>query len=158
MRWNTEPMKSNEADLLQRALEIAIDGHRGQRQMDGLPYVLHPLELMGRVHSPAAKMAAVLHDVVEDTRYTIDDLEHEGFGADVLDAIRLLTHDDGSDYETYVEQIATNALATEVKLADLSHNMTITRIPKLRPKDLDRLAKYHKAHVRLTAAAVDHER
>jgi len=143
-------LTNEQADLLQRAIEIAVTGHRSQRQKDGSPYVLHPLTLMHRVHDVEAKMAAVLHDVVEDTEFTIEDVAAEGFSAAVIDALRLLTHDDGSDYFDYIDRIATNPLATKVKLADLEHNMTVTRIVELKQRDLDRLAKYHRAHTILT--------
>ena len=143
-------LTNEEADLLQRAIEMAVTGHRSQRQKDGSPYVLNPLTLMHLVHGPEAKMTAVLHDVVEDTDFTIDDIAAEGFSSTVVEAVRCLTHDDGSDYFDYIDVIAKNPLATRVKLADLEHNMTVTRIVDLKQKDLDRLAKYHRAHQTLT--------
>ena len=134
---------------LQRAIEIAVEAHRGQVQKSGLPYVLHPLALMGAVASVDAKMAAVLHDVVEDTPWTLDDLRAEGYSETVVDALDCLTHRDGESYDDYLDRIAVNELAREVKLADLNDNMNARRIPKLQPKDLDRLGKYHRAWFRL---------
>lgn len=130
---------------LQRAIEIAVTAHKAQLQKNGLPYVLHPLTLMFGVDALEAKMAAVLHDVVEDTAWTLDELKEEGFPKDVIDAVAYLTHDASLSYESYIEQIATNDLARVVKLADLTDNMNTLRIPELQEKDFERLSKYHKA-------------
>ena len=130
---------------LERAIAICVEAHRGQRQKDGLPYALHPLALAQAVGPVKAKIAAVLHDVVEDTDWTLAALEAEGFAPAVIRALALLTHDDGSPYPDYVERIARNALAREVKLADLEHNMDLRRIPSPTARDLERLAKYRAA-------------
>ena len=130
---------------LQRAIEIAVSAHKGQLQKNGLPYVLHPLSLMQSVRSVNAKITAVLHDVVEDTAWTMEDLETEGFSQRVLAALDCLTHTPEESYEEYISKIRTNPLAREVKLADLQDNMNIRRIPELQPKDLKRLERYHQA-------------
>ena len=130
---------------LQRAIEIAVSAHKGQLQKNGLPYVLHPLSLMQSVRSVDAKITAVLHDVVEDTDWTMEDLEAEGFSQRVLAALDCLTHTPEESYEDYISKICTNPLAREVKLADLQDNMNIRRIPELQPKDLKRLERYHQA-------------
>jgi (p)ppGpp synthase/HD superfamily hydrolase len=138
----------NENELmanLQRAIEIAVLAHRGQLQKDGLPYVLHPLSLMFSVKSVDAKMAAVLHDVVEDTEITHDDLQKEGFPKSVLEAVHCLTHRDGEAYDNYIERIKQDEIAREVKLADLRDNMSMPRIPELADRDLARMKKYHRA-------------
>ena len=139
---------------LQRALEIAIESHKGQLQKNGLPYVLHPLTLMLSVTSVEAKISAVLHDVVEDTDWELEDLEAEGFSPCVLEALNCLTHKDGQSYEVYIERISTNKIAREVKLADLKDNMNIRRIPELKEKDLTRLEKYHRAWRKLGGSDV----
>lgn len=138
---------------LQRALEIAVMAHREQREKNGKPYVFHPIRLMMAVETEQAQMAALLHDVVEDTAVTMDELVAEGFDKAVIDALRLLTHDDGSPYDAYIERIRHNAIAREVKLADLTDNMNIRRIPNLKQKDLDRLDKYHRSYLTL----INHE-
>ena len=130
---------------LQRAIEIAVSAHKGQLQKNGLPYVLHPLSLMQSVRSVNAKITAVLHDVVEDTAWTMEDLEAEGFSKQVLAALDCLTHTPEESYEDYISKIRTNPLAREVKLADLQDNMNIRRIPELQQKDLKRLERYHQA-------------
>lgn len=134
---------------LQRAIEIAVEAHKDQVQKSGLPYVLHPLALMGAVSAIDAKIAAVLHDVVEDTAWSLDDLRAEGFSPAILAAIDCLTHRDGEAYDDYIERVAGNELARTVKLADLKDNMNFRRIPELKQKDLDRLAKYHRAWFQL---------
>ena len=91
------------------------------------------------------KIAAVLHDVVEDTPVSLEDLHAEGFGRTVLEAVELLTHPDGMSYEAYVDRLAGNPVARRVKLADLAHNMDITRIPNPKHRDFERLEKYHRA-------------
>lgn len=137
---------------LQRALEIAVAAHRGQRQKNGLPYVLHPLTLLQAVGSVDAKIVAALHDVVEDSHWTLDELRREGFSARVLEALDRLSRRDGEDYDAYIERVGADPLAREVKLADLADNMNLRRIPELRPKDLERLDKYHRAWRRLGGA------
>ena len=137
---------------LQRAIEIAVTAHKGQLQRNGLPYVLHPLTLMMGVASVEAKMAAVLHDVIEDTNWQLDDLRAERFSESVIQAIDCLTHRAGEEYETYIERVRVNEIAREVKLADLTDNMNICRIPELKLRDLSRLERYHKAWLRLGGA------
>ena len=134
---------------LQRALEIAVTVHKGQVQKSGAPYVLHPLRLMFSVDSEEEKIAALLHDVVEDTDWELAGLKAEGFSQEVIDAIDCLTHQEGVDYEVYINKIAGNALARAVKLADLRDNMNIIRLPKVNEQALDRINKYHKAWLKL---------
>jgi len=135
---------------LQRAIEIAVTAHRDQTTKDGQPYVIHPLTLMMRVTSDEEKIAAVLHDVVEDTPTTLSDLKAEGFSDQVITVIELLTHPEGMPYDDYIDRLADNAIARKVKLADLGHNMEITRIPNPTSKDFERLQKYHRVWKRLS--------
>ena len=136
---------------LQRALEIAVESHKDQKQKDGTPYALHPIRLSMSLQSEEQKIVALLHDVVEDTDWTFEDLVGEGFSANVIEALRLLTHTDGSPYEDYVERLASNPLAKVVKIADLTDNMDLKRIPEPTEKDFARLQKYHRAWRRLMA-------
>ncbi|MAS93115.1 MAG: GTP pyrophosphokinase [Verrucomicrobiales bacterium] len=135
---------------LQRAIEIAVHSHRDQTTKDGQPYVLHPLTLMMRVDSEEEKIAAVLHDVVEDTETTLEDLEAEGFSKETVEVIDLLTHREDLSYDEYIGRLAENSVARNVKLADLGHNMDITRIPNPGPKDFERLQKYHRIWTKLS--------
>jgi (p)ppGpp synthase/HD superfamily hydrolase len=134
---------------LQRALEIAVESHKNQKQKDGTPYALHPIRLSMSLESEEQKIVALLHDVVEDTNWTFEDLVREGFSESVIEALRLLTHTDGSLYEDYVERLASNSLAKAVKKADLADNMDFKRIPEPTEGDFSRLQKYHRAWRRL---------
>lgn len=130
---------------LQRALEIAVESHKTQKQKDGTPYALHPIRLSLSLQSEDQKIVALLHDVVEDTDWTFEDLVSEGFSEHVIEALRLLTHTDGSPYEEYIERLSSNSLARAVKKADLNDNMDLKRIPEPTEKDFARLQKYHRA-------------
>ena len=135
---------------VERAVQIAAQAHQGQRDKAGAPYLLHPLRLMMRMESEAAMMAAVLHDVVEDSEWTLDQLRTEGFNEEVLQAVECLTHRLGESYDEFVARVQTNAIARQVKLADLEDNMNIRRMAEITPKDLARLEKYHRAWRTLT--------
>lgn len=130
---------------LQRAIEIAVSAHQHQRQRNGLPYVLHPFTLMLSMDSLPAKIVAVLHDVVEDSDWTLEQLKAEGFAPEIIEAIDCLTHREEETYEVYLDRLSQNTLARRVKLADLRHNMDIQRIPHLQDRDLERLRRYHQA-------------
>lgn len=134
------------------AVSIAAQAHKGQRDKAGAPYLLHPLRMMLRMSSEAAMMAAVLHDVVEDTSWTLERLRGEGFSEEVLEAVDCLTHREGESYQEFVERVRTNAIARQVKVADLEDNMNVRRIAQLGAKDLERLEKYHRAWCVLTEA------
>ena len=134
---------------LDRAIEIAAGAHAGQQNKDGDPYILHPIRIMMRLDGLNAKMAGVLHDVVEDTPWTIEQLRAEGFSEEVLAAVDCLTHRDGEEYFDYVARAGSNPLARKVKLADLEDNMNVMRLAEVRDKDLERVRKYHKAWLML---------
>ncbi len=138
--------------LLERAIAIAVEAHTDQVQINGQPYILHPLHLMMQVETEAQKIVAVLHDVVEDTEWTLTDLQAEGFPDDILLAIGLMTRQKGMSYEQFIEEIRPNPLARRVKLADIEHNMDIRRLPVVTAKDFDRLIKYRAAYDRLKGA------
>ena len=135
---------------LERAVQIAAMAHAGQRDKSGAPYLLHPLRMMLRVETEEAMIAAVLHDVVEDSDWTIEKLRAEGFSEAVLHAVDCLTHREAESYEEFVQRVATDALARRVKLADLEDNMNLKRLSRVTPKDLERLEKYHRAWLALT--------
>ncbi len=142
-------MKQMEA--LERAISIAVDAHRGQRDRYGAPYILHPLRVMARVHGGAEKIVAILHDVVEDTDWTFADLRRQGFSPEVLEALDCVTKRKGETYEDFVRRSATNPLARSVKLADLEDNMDVRRLSRITPRDQARLAKYLKAWTTLSS-------
>jgi (p)ppGpp synthase/HD superfamily hydrolase len=137
---------------IERALQIAVEAHAGQKDKSGLPYAFHPIRVMLRCKSDEAKIVALLHDVVEDTPVTFDRLSAEGFSESVLSAVRLLTHDPAVSYEDYVRQLGKNPVAREVKLADLEDNSDIKRLKGIEDKDVARLRKYLFAYRYLTGA------
>lgn len=131
------------------AINIASNAHLGQMDKGGNPYILHPLWVMHKVRHLGIKymIVAVLHDAVEDTDVTYEELRSKGFNFEVIEALKLLDHsDDSVPYEDYIEKLATNCIAREVKLRDLEHNSKITRLKGLRQKDFERLVKYQKAY------------
>jgi len=127
---------------------IAVNAHKGQFDRGGSPYILHPLWVMNKVRHLGFPfmIVAVLHDAVEDSDLTLDDLAKEGFNESIILAINLLTKRDGTDYDVYIGAIKLQDIAREVKLRDLEHNSKITRLKGLREKDFARLIKYNKAH------------
>jgi (p)ppGpp synthase/HD superfamily hydrolase len=136
--------------LLEKAISIAVEAHRGQRDRYGAPYILHPLRVMARVETNTQKIVAILHDVVEDTDWTFDALRAEGFSEEILNALNGLTKREGEPYEDLVSRSAANTLARRVKLADLEDNMDVRRLNAVTPDDTERLAKYLRAWKRLT--------
>jgi (p)ppGpp synthase/HD superfamily hydrolase len=137
---------------LERALQIAVEAHAGQEDKSGLPYAFHPIRVMLRCQRDDAKIAALLHDVVEDTPVSFEQLSKEGFSEDVLSAVRLLTHDSSVSYEDYIRNLSANPIAREVKLADLEDNSDIKRMKGVSDKDVARLRKYLVAYRYLTGA------
>ena len=113
-------------ELTNKAMKIAYAAHHGQLDYNGIPYIFHPLHLAEQMDDEISFCVALLHDVVEDTEVTMEELAKE-FPAGVIDALKLLTHDDGADYFTYVRAIKENPIAKKVKLADIAHNSDQTR-------------------------------
>lgn len=133
-------------DKTKKAIRLCFEAHAGQVDKSGLPYAHHPLHLAEQMDDETSTVVALLHDVAEDTHYTIEDLECMGFGSDVIDALRLLTHDPEVPYLDYVRGIAANRVARKVKLADLAHNSDLTRLDhEPTATDLERVRKYQKA-------------
>lgn len=133
--------------LLEKAIALAVEAHAGEVDKAGQAYILHPLRLMLQMDTPEEMMTAVLHDIIEDTAVTLQQLRELGLPESVLTALALLTHNTATtSYETYIAAIKTNPLARRVKLADLAHNMDIRRLPpNLSLKDYGRLEKYRLA-------------
>jgi (p)ppGpp synthase/HD superfamily hydrolase len=130
---------------LEKALSIAVEAHRGQRDKNGQPYILHPIRVMCRVNSPIARIVAILHDVVEDTDWTFERLAAEEFGSDVLRALDCVTKREGEAYDDFVRRSASDPIAREVKLADLEDNMDVRRLNSVGAADTERLDKYLRA-------------
>jgi (p)ppGpp synthase/HD superfamily hydrolase len=128
---------------LERAIEIAIQAHKNQKDKVGQPYILHPLRVMLKGKNDPEKICGILHDVVEDSAWTFEDLKKEGFSAEVIEVLRLVTKtSEDEDYVQFIQRISQNATAVNVKLNDLEDNMDVTRFELLDEKDIKRLNKY----------------
>lgn len=128
-----------------KALSLCFEAHKNQKDKSGLPYVFHPFHLAEQMETEETTIVALLHDVVEDTDYTIEDITEMGYSKAVTDAIALMTHQDGVDYMEYVLAIKENPIARAVKLADLRHNSDLSRLDVVDEKALKRREKYLKA-------------
>lgn len=131
------------------AISIALKAHKGQVDKGGNPYILHPLAVMNRVETIEEKIVAVLHDVVEDTEVTIDQLRETGFSEEILEAIKLLTRAKEDSYEEFIDKTLKNRIARNVKTADIKENMNLSRIQDPLEQDYTRLEKYKRALERL---------
>ena len=130
---------------LERAIAIAAQAHAGQRDKGGAPYVLHPLRVMLRLRGAEEQIAGVLHDVVEDSDWTLDRLRAEGFSDAVVRAVDHLTRRDGETYPAFVDRAGADPVAARVKVADLEDNLDLSRIPEPSDADHARLARYARA-------------
>lgn len=135
---------------LERAIEIATEAHRGQFDKNGCDYITHSLRVMAAGKSLEEKIVGVLHDVVEDSDWTFERLEAEGFTSDIIEALRCVTKlSDSEPYDRFIARVKRNPLAVAVKLNDLTDNMDIRRLPYISEKDVKRLKKYLKAYKQL---------
>ena len=131
--------------LTKQALKLCFHAHRDQTDKSGLPYVFHPFHLAEQMSDEITTIVALLHDVVEDTNYTLSDLADMGFPHQALDAIALMTHDDAVPYLDYVARLRSNPVARAVKLADLRHNSDLSRLDIVDEEALARVKKYAQA-------------
>ena len=127
------------------ALRLCFDAHKEQVDKSGLPYVFHPFHLAEQMEDEITATVALLHDVVEDTDFTLADLENMGFPAQVLEAVGMMTHDPSVPYLEYAAGLKANSAARRVKLADLKHNSDLSRLDTVDEKALRRVEKYRKA-------------
>ena len=136
---------------LERAIEIAHEAHRGQRDKAGNDYIDHPMRVMEMGKTMEEKIVGVLHDVVEDAaEWSFERLEQEGFAPEIIEALRCVTkRSEDEPYDKFIARVKTNKLAVAVKLNDLTDNMDIRRLPYLSDKDVKRLKKYLKAYKQL---------
>lgn len=140
---------------LQRAIEIATQAHQGQFDKSGKDYIGHPLRVMEMGRTEEEKIAGVLHDVVEDSDWTFEALEAEGFSQEIIAALKCVTKlSENENYDDFIERVKKNPLAIAVKINDLTDNMDIRRLPYLSDKDIKRLKKYLKAYKKLIGEPV----
>ena len=128
-----------------KAMKLCFEAHKEQVDKTGLPYVFHPFHLAEQMETEETTIVALLHDVVEDSELTLDDLRQIGFGDAVIAALALLTHDPAVEYMDYVRAVKDNPIARAVKLADLRHNSDLTRLDTVDEKALARREKYLQA-------------
>jgi (p)ppGpp synthase/HD superfamily hydrolase len=140
-------VKMNNESLLEKAIKIATEAHKGQVDKYGAPYIGHVTRVMNAGATEDEKIVGMLHDLIEDTDWEFADLEKEGFPQYIIDAVRCVTKtSEEENYDDFVKRTATNSLAIKVKLNDLTDNMDIRRMPEVTEKDLKRLNKYLKAY------------
>jgi guanosine-3',5'-bis(diphosphate) 3'-pyrophosphohydrolase len=136
---------------LEKALAIAAKAHEGQVDKAGDPYILHPIRVMLAVSAPEERIAALLHDTVEDTEISFADLHSAGFSHAVVEAVRALTKDDGESRLQAARRAVANPIARQVKLADVADNMNLERIPDPTPRDYERIEEYKQVRALLIA-------
>ncbi len=140
---------------LERAIQIATEAHKGQLDKAGRDFIGHPLRVMEMGKTEDEKIVGVLHDVIEDTDWTFEMLEAEGFSREVIEALKCVTKlSENENYDDFIERVRKNPLAVAVKINDLTDNMDIRRLPYLSDKDVKRLKKYLKAYKKLTGEPV----
>jgi (p)ppGpp synthase/HD superfamily hydrolase len=135
--------------LIELALHRALKAYGGKVDKAGKPYILHPLRLASRLDDPISQSAALLHDVIEDSDTTEDDLREDGFPESVISAVVALTRRNGETYEAFIDRVRIHPLARKIKLLDIEDNMNLLRLNAVTEKDLQRIAKYHRAWKRL---------
>ncbi len=131
-------------ELTKKAMSFAYKAHEGQVDKGGVPYIFHPFHVAEQMHTEAEVCVALLHDVIEDTDYTEEDIRKLGFDAEIVDAVVAITKLPGEDYMDYIRRLKQNALARAVKEADIVHNSDVTRLPG-DDKYNDRLLKKYAA-------------
>ena len=135
--------------MLEKAIVIATEAHAGQMDRSGAPYIMHPIRVMTHCDTLFEKTCGVLHDVIEDTSVTLEDLRMAGFSEDVVDVVDLLSRREDEDYEAFIERICTDVRACRVKQADLRDNMDMSRLQNPTSEDFERMKKYEKALERI---------
>lgn len=133
-------------DILEKAISLALEGHANQKDKGGMPYILHPLYVMNKMDTKDEMICAILHDIVEDTEITFEDLKHLGFSKENLHTLDCLTRKKDEDYFDYIERVKSDKTAVKIKLADLEHNMDFKRVKDLSDEYIIfTLKKYKKA-------------
>jgi len=138
-------MNTAEQSMVDLALSIARKAHEGQLDKAGVDYIEHPIYVASQVDTEEEKAVALLHDVIEDSPVSAEELLQAGLPETVVTAVQVLTKKKEQDYQTYLETVKKNPLARLVKLADLKHNSDLSRLSSITEKDRERLKKYKKA-------------
>ena len=133
-------------EMTKKAIKLMFEKHKDQVDKSGMPYVFHPFHLAEQMDDEETTITALLHDIVEDTDTTFEDLRELGFSDNVINALKLMTHDKNVDYFEYIKNISKNPIARKVKIKDLEHNMDTSRLDEVTDKDIERVKKYKKCH------------
>jgi (p)ppGpp synthase/HD superfamily hydrolase len=139
--------------IIEKSLKIALKAYAGQKDKAGKTYILHPLRLMNRMESDEEMAVALLHDVLEDSDITEEELLNEEIPKTVIEAVKCLTRRDSENYDDFISRVSENELASKIKVADIEDNINILRLNSLTEKDLDRVAKYHRAWNKLKSGS-----
>ncbi len=142
---NERQVRMKYRELYDCALRIAIHAHEGQKDKSEREYIMHPIRVAERCKDPRAKIVALLHDTIEDTKVTVEYLRNQGFPEEIIDGVLSVTKREGENYDTFVNRASKNPIGKEVKQADLEDNMDIRRLTELTDDDITRLRKYLKA-------------
>jgi len=132
-------------NIIEKSLEIALRAYSGKKDKAGKTYILHPLRLMAKTEREEEMSVALLHDVIEDSDISAEDLLAEGIPQNIVTAVQALTKKDDESYELFIARVLENKLAAKVKKLDIEDNINILRLNFISNKDLERIAKYHKA-------------
>ncbi|WP_371374400.1 HD domain-containing protein [Sporomusa aerivorans] len=145
-------MSAEKDSIVQVALKLATIAHSGQIDKGGKPYILHPISVAKIVETEEEKTVALLHDVLEDTPVTLEELRENGLPESVVVAIDVLTKRPGVEYGDYIQRVKRNPIALTVKIADMTHNMDLSRIQSPSAKDYARIEKYERILAELKTA------
>jgi len=136
--------------MIEKAIKIAVNAHKNQKDKSGAPYILHLIRVMEKGKNETERICGVLHDLVEDTHWTFEKIAKEGFSNEIIDILKCVTKEsENEDYNHFIKRVMKNKTAMSVKINDLKDNMDITRLSKLTDKDLKRLNKYLYAYNQL---------
>lgn len=132
-------------NLTKKVMRFAFDKHSDQIDKSGIPYIFHPIHIAEQMIDEKTTVVALLHDVLEDTTTSEEELVKLGLDTEMIEAIKILTKPEDMEYFDYIESIKSNPIAKKVKMVDLQHNSDITRLNEVNDKDLKRIEKYQKA-------------
>ncbi len=132
-------------NILEIALNLALNAHTGQKDKAGQPYVLHPLRIMHQMDTDEERIVALLHDVIEDSQYSDKDLIRHGIPENIVNTVMILSKNENENYEAFINKISKNKLAVKIKKADIIDNLNLLRLQAINSKEIKRIKKYHKA-------------
>lgn len=128
--------------MLDKAIKMATQAHFGQVDKAGQPYILHCIRVMMSGNTIQEKICGVLHDIIEDTPLSLNDLEKAGFSKEIIETVSCLTKIPNEKYQNYLSKVSSNPIAVKVKLNDLQDNLDVTRLKIIEESDVERINKY----------------